>query len=56
MGGDDAYDMVRYGLKSRPILADRPSEPKPSGPGVDPWVYVTTEDGQGHMTQLPQGF
>lgn len=37
-GGDDAYDMVRYGLASRPILAKKinlPSIPQDRTPGYD---------------------
>ena len=29
LSGDDAYDMVRYGLMSRPLLTDRPDDKHP---------------------------
>ena len=29
MSGDDAYDMIRYGLMSRPLLTDRPDNKHP---------------------------
>jgi hypothetical protein len=37
-GGDDPYDMVRYGLASRPLLPDAPAVGRPQDihPGINP--------------------
>jgi hypothetical protein len=49
VGGDDGYDMVRYGLASRPLKA-RPLEPGPRDPNLsaDPSVKLVLRKGMKH--------
>jgi hypothetical protein len=37
LGGDDDYDMVRYGLASRPIAAVAPKKPRSEHEDVKSW-------------------
>lgn len=50
-GGDDAYDMVRYGLASRPIGApDAPGDPIPDDPEYDASYHELID----RLQSLPQ--
>jgi hypothetical protein len=52
-GGDDPYDMTRYGLASRPIDATVPAEPKEYDPNRDPRAVAMDEGRWGDLTHGP---